>query len=146
MLFVRCQTKRRKRSLEQHIKHLNFRSKTQLYHHAVVSMIQVDIFGTCPDGSGKPKCKDCFQRVERDYMFYLAFENSFCDDYVTEKMWRWLKKDVVPVVMGKADYSGMIELSCTQSSITSHWQKSQVQRSSDCCSADFSPRLLANQP
>ena len=49
-------------------------------------------------------------------MFYLAFENSFCDHYVTEKMWRWLKKDIVPVVMGKADYSGIF-LSCIKDQI-----------------------------
>ena len=40
-------------------------------------------------------------------MFYLSFENSLCDQYVTEKLWSWLKKDIVPVVMGQADYAAM---------------------------------------
>ena len=70
-------------------------------------LAQVDIFGTCPEEPWKPKCNDCVERVERDYLFYLAFENSLCDHYATEKMWRWLDKDIVPVVMGKADYSGI---------------------------------------
>ena len=27
--------------------------------------------------------------------------------YVTEKLWRWLKKDIVPVVMGQHNYSAI---------------------------------------
>ena len=35
------------------------------------------------------------------YRFYLAFENSDCADYVTEKFWaNGLKHDVIPIVMG----------------------------------------------
>ena len=40
-------------------------------------------------------------------MFYLSFENSLCDQYVTEKLWSWLKKDIVPVVMGQANYTAI---------------------------------------
>ena len=32
--------------------------------------------------------------------FYLAFENSHCQDYITEKFWRALDKGIVPIVMG----------------------------------------------
>lgn len=34
-------------------------------------------------------------------MFYLAFENSNCDDYITEKLW-WnaYMKNSIPIVMG----------------------------------------------
>ena len=57
----------------------------------------MDIFGTC--GSGR--CDEECDHIERDYMFYLSFENSLCDHYVTEKLWNWLKRDIVPVVMGQ---------------------------------------------
>ena len=30
----------------------------------------------------------------------LAFENSFCDHYVTEKYWDYIERGIVPVVMG----------------------------------------------
>ncbi|EFA08198.2 Glycoprotein 3-alpha-L-fucosyltransferase A-like Protein [Tribolium castaneum] len=63
--------------------------------------IAVDTYGgcgtikTCP-GHFK---MDCPQIGE--YMFYLAFENSNCDEYVTEKLW-WnaFAKNSIPVVMG----------------------------------------------
>ena len=47
-------------------------------------------------------CRDLL----KSYKFYLAFENSWCNDYVTEKLWRTLKTDTVPIVLGGANYSG----------------------------------------
>ena len=42
------------------------------------------------------------------YKFYLSFENSLCVDYITEKLWRILYFNVVPVVLGAADYSQFV--------------------------------------
>ncbi|KAG5895854.1 hypothetical protein JTB14_038279 [Gonioctena quinquepunctata] len=63
--------------------------------------IQVDVYGkcgplkTCP-GHFRTDCP----AIEK-YMFYLSFENSNCDDYITEKLW-WnaYRKNVIPIVMG----------------------------------------------
>ncbi|XP_039307568.1 alpha-(1,3)-fucosyltransferase C isoform X2 [Solenopsis invicta] len=67
--------------------------------------IGVDIYGKC----GKFSCeknRNCLNDVvEADYFFYLSFENSFCDDYVTEKLMNPLRYNVVPVVYGGANYS-----------------------------------------
>ena len=39
------------------------------------------------------------------FYFYLSFENSFCPDYVTEKLYRAFESGTVPVVFGGANYS-----------------------------------------
>lgn len=43
--------------------------------------------------------------IERNYKFYLSFENELSQDYVTEKLYDYLKINTVPVVFGGVDYS-----------------------------------------
>ncbi|XP_011688878.1 PREDICTED: alpha-(1,3)-fucosyltransferase C-like isoform X2 [Wasmannia auropunctata] len=67
--------------------------------------IGVDIYGKCGEFTCE-RDRNCFVDViEADYFFYLSFENSFCDDYVTEKLMNPLRYNVVPVVYGGANYS-----------------------------------------
>ncbi|XP_004922638.1 alpha-(1,3)-fucosyltransferase C-like [Bombyx mandarina] len=66
----------------------------------------IDIYGSC----GKLKCprdknNDCHSLLEKDYYFYLSLENTFAEDYVTEKLLTALQHDVVPIVYGGANYS-----------------------------------------
>ncbi len=56
------------------------------YIKEMTKYIEVDVFGRC----GKKKCSrktsnKCFKMLDRDYTFYLSFENLHCKDYVTEK-------------------------------------------------------------
>jgi hypothetical protein len=48
-----------------------------------------------------PLCDTLLQ----NYKFYLAAENSLCPDYVTEKFYRALMNNAVPIVFGGADYA-----------------------------------------
>lgn len=55
----------------------------------------IDLF-QCPRAD-----KKCFDSLDKDYKFYLAFENSNCRDYVTEKFFvNGLGRNVLPIVMG----------------------------------------------
>lgn len=47
----------------------------------------------------------CDDMLRAEYKFYLAFENSWCPDYVTEKFIRPFVYDAVPIFLGGADYS-----------------------------------------
>ncbi len=56
------------------------------YVQELSKYIDVDVYGKCGvetcDSEGK---RDCLQKAVGDYKFYLAFENSNCYDYITEK-------------------------------------------------------------
>ena len=60
-------------------------------------LINVTIYGKC--STRGEKTEDAFKNLD-NYYFYLSFENSLCDDYITEKFFKMLKQNIVPVVMG----------------------------------------------
>ena len=83
-------------------------SKREEYVRQLQKHLPVDVFGKC----GEKNCPgnqidngECESLLERDYMFYLSFENANCTDYVTEKFFMALRMDIVPVVFGGANYS-----------------------------------------
>lgn len=87
----------------------NTASKRESYVKELQKYIPVDIYGKC--GNGKFTCplnsNACDKLLDRSYLFYLAFENSMCKDYVTEKLFRVLDRNIVPVVMGNANYTNI---------------------------------------
>jgi len=89
----------------------NCRSKLRLdYARHLQRYINVTVYGNCNCFFLKRRsCKhfdaDCNMELSK-YKFYLAFENDFCHDYVTEKYWERIRQDVVPVVMG-SNYDGL---------------------------------------
>ncbi len=78
-------------------------SRREDYVKELSKYIRVDIYGKC-SSSGK-RFEGDETNLMLDYKYYLAFENSKCDDYVTEKLFKILHfKDwynaPVPVVLG----------------------------------------------
>ncbi|XP_033362947.1 alpha-(1,3)-fucosyltransferase C-like [Bombus vosnesenskii] len=81
------------------------KSGREEYVNELSKHIPVDVYGKCGN-MFCPRNEDCFARVvEPGYFFYLSFENSLCDDYVTEKLYNSLRYNVVPIVYGGANYS-----------------------------------------
>ncbi|GAU96293.1 hypothetical protein RvY_07757 [Ramazzottius varieornatus] len=75
-----------------------------VYIEELARYIPLDVFGSCGNNSCNKTSEHCDEKVST-YKFYLAFENSVCKDYVTEKMFRAYNQEAVPVVYGGADYS-----------------------------------------
>lgn len=68
--------------------------------------INVRVVGRCGEG-----CPDGYlscNNLLADYQFYLAFENSDCYDYVSEKYWRALERRQIPIVAWKLDMSDLV--------------------------------------
>ena len=79
-------------------------SKREDFVTELQKYIDVDVYGRCGTlrctrGNASNSC----QAKMKDYHFYLAFENSFCPDYVTEKLYKVLAMEdrpPIPVVLG----------------------------------------------
>ena len=88
------------------VSNCNASSKREDFVEELREHIDVDIYGQC----GPLNCSDgqrdvCLNMLSTDYKFYLSLENSFCRDYVTEKLWNALAGNAIPVVYGAVDYS-----------------------------------------
>uniref|UniRef100_A0A0N4ZI44 Fucosyltransferase n=1 Tax=Parastrongyloides trichosuri TaxID=131310 RepID=A0A0N4ZI44_PARTI len=71
--------------------------------------IPITMYGRCSlyqeiDGSCNKSDYKCEEEVIGNYYFYIAFENSICNNYVTEKYWRRYTFDSVPLVIKRYIY------------------------------------------
>ena len=87
----------------------------EIFVRKLMQYIPVDVYGACARQFGQTQAcgrfsSKCGQILKR-YKFYLSFENSFCDDYITEKYWDTpFEHDMVPVVMGGANYDSRVAI------------------------------------
>ena len=92
-------------------------NKRWKYVQALQKHIQIDVYGKCGTRQLPKchlgtytetfhKCKEYEEQVISQYKFYLAFENSFCEDYITEKAFMATRGAFhpLPVMMGGGDY------------------------------------------
>ena len=74
------------------------------FMRALNKITKVDIHGKCAGIFGRltyPRNSERCQNWIRRHMFYISFENSICDDYVSEKYWDVpLDNNLVPVIFG----------------------------------------------
>ena len=114
-------TKEGKRSfISQMVSHCNAESGRDELTRMIQKFIPVDVYGACgPFHCKKRVCgpsncngadQSCYKMMERKYKFYLSFENSICADYVTEKYFNILPRNIIPVVFNGANMSDLAPL------------------------------------
>ncbi|XP_063602959.1 alpha-(1,3)-fucosyltransferase C-like [Penaeus indicus] len=90
------------------VSHCRTHSHRERYVKKLQTYIPVSVFGRC----SRRRCvrsKLCFtSALAPTYSFYLSFENSICNDYITEKVWNAMQYGLVPVVFGGGNYSAVL--------------------------------------
>ena len=84
-------------------------SRREWYVRELKKYIDIDVFGgcgdkRCPEAEGEED-QECLAFFQEKYLFYLAPEYDVCRDYVSEKIYKAFKKQIVPIVFGGANYS-----------------------------------------
>ncbi|RNA30006.1 alpha-(1-3)-fucosyltransferase C-like [Brachionus plicatilis] len=74
---------------------------------------KIDIYGGCGKscnipGENRFLSNECREKLSKESFFFLAFENSMCKDYITEKLYDTILFDTVPVVYGYGPYDQVI--------------------------------------
>ncbi|KAL5106770.1 Glycoprotein 3-alpha-L-fucosyltransferase A [Taenia crassiceps] len=85
------------------------KNNRDLVAYSISALTPVDVYGEI--GKETPPGRDPFQWISEHYKFYLAFENSNCRYYITEKVTsNALRNGMVPVVLGayKEDYESIL--------------------------------------
>ncbi|KAG0195632.1 Alpha-(1,3)-fucosyltransferase 11 [Mortierella sp. GBA30] len=84
-------------------------SGREYYVRQLQKYVDIDIYGHCsyrnrewPTHADSSLLTDL--EISSSYRFYLAFENSNCDFYVTEKLKRTYEAATIPIVDGPNDY------------------------------------------
>ena len=67
----------------------------------------VDILGSCSQ-DGQKVDGDKLLQIVSSYKFYLAFENSLCVDYITEKYFNYYNFSWILIVRGGANYNYLL--------------------------------------
>ncbi|XP_037083424.1 alpha-(1,3)-fucosyltransferase fut-1-like [Pollicipes pollicipes] len=93
------------------VSHCSTHSKREEYVQKLARHLVVDIYGRCgtlkcpSDQGGGRNAEACYRTLAASHFFYLSFENSLCEDYITEKFWHALRAGIVPVVRGASPES-----------------------------------------
>lgn len=74
-------------------------SKREKYVEILQNHISVDVYGDCGNYTCPKDAGNCDQIINEKYKFYLAFENSVCVDYISEKYYNRAYLNAVPIVL-----------------------------------------------
>lgn len=88
-------------------------SRRDLYVNELKKHVNVSVFGRC--GKIDPalndiQSMDAHRILSVKHKFYLSFENTYCTDYITEKVFNVYssKTHMIPIVRGKGNYTKVL--------------------------------------
>uniref|UniRef100_A0A915DJ11 Fucosyltransferase n=1 Tax=Ditylenchus dipsaci TaxID=166011 RepID=A0A915DJ11_9BILA len=88
----------------QVVSHCDTTSQREHYVQKLKKYIKISEYGKCSGNvCNKDECMDA--QIDK-HLFYLAFENSVCQHYVTEKFWH-VKRLIVPIVLSREHVQGL---------------------------------------
>ena len=96
------------------VSHCQTFSKREHYVKILKKYISVDILGACGEkwNCGRKLIHDrCFDIYNTTFRYNLAFENSLCQEYITEKFYENYKYDILQVVRGNTPSKKPINIS-----------------------------------
>lgn len=106
-------TKQKSKDAVWVVSHCETFSKREQYVRVLKKYISVDILGDCGKkwNCGRRYNHDaCFDILNSTYRYYLAFENSLCLEYITEKFYENYEYDIIQVVRGGIPNSRPIDI------------------------------------
>lgn len=87
------------------VSHCHTQGQREDYIKLLRQHMEVDAYGDCAPYKCPRSTDDaCFDMINTEYKFFLAFESAFCKDYISEKFFRYLEADVVVVTRGSNEY------------------------------------------
>ncbi|EFO21676.2 fucosyl transferase, variant [Loa loa] len=93
------------RPVLQLVSNCQTRSKREFYVEELRTYIPITQHGRCNNSTCDEECE---VKEAAQHRFYLAFENSICRDYITEKLFKCLVRLLVPIVLKKSIYEGIL--------------------------------------
>ncbi|CAH0555819.1 unnamed protein product [Brassicogethes aeneus] len=99
--------KKRKHKIAWFVSHCKTKGFREKLVKEMQKYVDIDIYGRCGNKTCSRDSNKCYDYLEKNYKFYLSFENTVCNDYVTEKLFNILDKNVIPIVYGGANYSAI---------------------------------------
>lgn len=95
------------------VSNCKYTSERRFYIKELIKYMPIDIYGSCSfmfnqsNVCRKNETERCLELIGKNYKFYFSFENSLAKDYITEKYFKVLHMNVVPVVRGDGNYSAV---------------------------------------
>ncbi|KAK6174527.1 hypothetical protein SNE40_017785 [Patella caerulea] len=101
--------KNKNKTVASMFSHCATEGKRQEYVKLLQKHIDIDIYGGCgPLKWSRNNDRGFMTMLNLTYKFYLAFENSFCEDYISEKFYRYYIADIILVARGGGNYTKYI--------------------------------------